>query len=445
MAQYPAPSLRLLLLLLSICFPAIYVVAGKHSQPNALVLPVFKHASTLQYTTSIVLGRRTSSVPTNVALDLNGKFLWVSRDSNVHDHDHDRDDAAGKGGDCEKDIIAAACCGKPHQLIQYYYCCCFSNIVIRNAFSGMIAMGNSSEDSISLQSTDGLSPGAVVSADPFLLFSAPENLSHGLAGGTKGVVGLGRTTPALPTQLSTLFNISRKFGICLPPGTGTKGVIFIGDGPYALLPGIDVSKILTYTPLIQRYPITSPSWEKYFIGVRSIMVNGRCVAPLIRGSSSFSTTSPYSLLETSIYKSLTRVFIEEAVATNLTRVAPIAPFGVCFSTKASGDLPFRPSAPVIDLVLQSREVFWRIFEMNSMIPVGEDALCLGFLDGGRKNRVGAASMVIGAHLLEDNFLQFDLESSRLGFTSSLLLSQTSCANFNFTSHVTNNKFYSRKD
>lgn len=44
-----------------------------------------------------------------------------------------------------------------------------------------------------------------------------------------------------------------------------------------------------------------------------------------------------------------------------------------------------------------------------------------------------SAIVIGGHQIEDNLLQFDLATSRLGFSSSLLFRQTTCANFNFTS------------
>ncbi|GAB4835853.1 hypothetical protein Ancab_000769 [Ancistrocladus abbreviatus] len=306
-------------------------------------------------------------------------------------------------------------------------------LMIRNAFTKMVSVGNLSEDTISLQSTDGLNPRSTVSTR-FLFVSAPENLSQGLASHARGVAGLGQSMLALPTQLSAAFNFSRKFAICLPPSTYSNGVIFFGDGPYAMLPGIDISKILIYTPLV--VPSTK---DRYFIHVKSIEVNGNRVpldSSLLhingrgKGGTMISTTEPYSILESSIYKSFASVFIKEAKAMNISLVARVAPFEVCFSTKPRDEFPYRPAMPTIDLVLQTKEVFWRIFETNSMVPVSEDVTCLGFLDGGSNPK---ASIVIGGHLLEDNLLQFDLESSRLGFTSTLLLRGTSCTSFNFTS------------
>ncbi|MFS7981334.1 putative aspartic peptidase domain superfamily, xylanase inhibitor [Helianthus anomalus] len=42
------------------------------------------------------------------------------------------------------------------------------------------------------------------------------------------------------------------------------------------------------------------------------------------------------------------------------------------------------------------------------------------------------AIVIGTFQFEDNFLEFNLENSTFGFSSSLLRKQTSCSNFNFT-------------
>ncbi|GAB4835849.1 hypothetical protein Ancab_000765 [Ancistrocladus abbreviatus] len=322
------------------------------------------------------------------------------------------------------------CFGHRHRRMGHKQAC---KLMIRNAFTKMASVGNLSEDTISLQSTNGLNPRSTVSTQ-FLFVSAPENLSQGLASHARGVAGLGQSMLALPTQLSAAFNFSRKFAVCLPPSTYSNGVIFFGDGPYAMLPGIDISKILIYTPLV--VPSTK---DHYFIHVKSIEVNGNRVpldSSLLhingrgKGGTMISTTEPYSILESSIYKSFASVFIKEAKAMNISLVARVAPFEVCFSTKPRDEFPYRPAMPTIDLVLQTKEVFWRIFETNSMVPVSEDVTCLGFLDGGSNPK---ASIVIGGHLLEDNLLQFDLESSRLGFTSTLLLRGTSCTSFNFTS------------
>ena len=88
---------------------------------------------------------------------------------------------------------------------------------------------------------------------------------------------------------------------------------------------------------------------------------------------------------------------------------------------------------MIDLVMGSENVQWRIFGANSMARVeskGVDVWCLGVIDGGDNPRT---SIVIGGYQMEDNLLQFDLETNTLGFSSSLLIKETTCSNFNFTS------------
>ncbi|KAL3849854.1 hypothetical protein ACJIZ3_011736 [Penstemon smallii] len=135
-------------------------------------------------------------------------------------------------------------------------------------------------------------------------------------------------------------------------------------------------------------------------------------------------------MESSIYQAFTSAYIREAAARNIRRVARVAPFDVCFRSTNIVGTRVGPSVPFIDLVLQGQNAVWTITGSNSMVQVKNNVLCLGFLDGGLNPRT---SIVIGGKQLEDNLLQFDLASSRLGFSSTLLGRQTTCANFNFTS------------
>ncbi|KAE9453187.1 hypothetical protein C3L33_14944, partial [Rhododendron williamsianum] len=91
------------------------------------------------------------------------------------------------------------------------------------------------------------------------------------------------------------------------------------------------------------------------------------------------------------------IFLE---LSNVPRVAAIVPFGLCFNSTNMGSMWVGPAVPAIDLVLYRETVLWRIFRANSMVQVSEE---------------------------------FDLGASRLGFSSSLLFRQTTCANFNFHS------------
>lgn len=51
--------------------------------------------------------------------------------------------------------------------------------------------------------------------------------------------------------------------------------------------------------------------------------------------------------------------------------------------------------------------------------VSNEVLCLGIVDGGRSRVM--TNIVIGGHQIEDNLMEFDIEASRLRFSSSLLV------------------------
>lgn len=319
-----------------------------------------------------------------------------------------------------------------------------------NTVVGKAASGDFVQDIVSVQSSDRTNPGRLVSVPKFLFTCAPTFLLEGLANGVKGMAALGRVKVSLPLQFSAAFSFPKKFALCLSSSTTSDGVVLFGNGPYVLNPKIDVSKSLIYTPLIPVTEIGSLTGEispEYFIGVTSIKINDKPVAlnkTLLsvdrerHGGTTISTVHPYTVLETSIYNAVVDAFVKE-LGNGVTRVAAVSPFGACFSSKNIGRTRAGPAVPPIDLVLQNEKVVWRILGANSMVRVSEDVLCLGFVDGGPIHFVDwgvkftRIAIVIGGHQLEDNLLQFDLAASRLGFSSSLLLRQTSCANFNFTS------------
>ncbi|CBI32364.3 unnamed protein product, partial [Vitis vinifera] len=382
--------------------PASY---GKTSfRPDALVIPVSKDASTLQYLTTI--NQRTPLVPVKLVVDLGAQFLWVDCEQNYVSSSYRP--ARCRSAQCS--LARANGCGD-----------CFSapRPGCNNNTCGL------AEDFVSVQSTDGSNPGRVVSVSKFLFSCAPTFLLEGLASSAMGMAGLGRTRIAFPSQFASAFSFHRKFATCLSSSTTANGVVFFGDGPYRLLPNIDASQSLIYTPLY-----INPSIR---INEKAISLNTSLLSIDSEGvgGTKISTVNPYTVMETSIYKAFTKAFISAAAAINITRVAAVAPFNVCFSSKNVYSTRVGPSVPSIDLVLQNESVFWRIFGANSMVYVSDDVLCLGFVDGGANPRT---SIVIGGYQLEDNLLQFDLATSRLGFSSSLLFRRTTCANFNFTSN-----------
>jgi hypothetical protein len=117
-------------------------------------------------------------------------------------------------------------------------------------------------------------------------------------------------------------------------------------------------------------------------------------------------------------------------AFNLTTTKPVKPFRVCYPAGAVKTTQMGPAVPIIELVLDRQDVVWKIFGSNSMVRVTKksvDVWCLGFVDGG----IDGPSIMIGGLQLEDNLLQFDLQSKKLGFSSSILSKGTNCADYKF--------------
>lgn len=422
-------------LLIFLVAPATF--AQQSFRPKALVAPVSKDSSTRQYVTRI--SQRTPLVPLNLVLDLGGQFLWVDCDSNYVSSTYRP--ARCRSAQCSlaRSSSCGDCFSAPRPGCNNNTC----GVTPDNTVTGVATSGELAEDVLSVQSTDGSNPGRIVTDSTFIFSCAPTFLLQGLASGVSGMAGLGRTNIALPSQLASTFSFHKKFAICL----SGEGVVFFGDGPYVLLPGKDVSEGLTFTPLILNPVSTASAYaqgersSEYFIGVKSVRVNDKVVpvnTTLLSinsqgvGGTKISTVNLYTVLESSIYKAVTEAFVKESAARNITRVAAVAPFDVCFSSDSILSTRLGASVPTIDLVLQNKDTMWSIFGANSMVEAKDGVLCLGFVNGGDNPRT---SIVIGGYQLENILLQFDLATSRLGFTSTLLARQTTCSNFNFTSNA----------
>ena len=206
---------------------------------------------------------------------------------------------------------------------------------------------------------------------------------------------------------------------------------------------IDLFTLLTLTPLmINPSGNTNNAHEvkysdAYFIDVQSIMVGGTKLVSFDSsllainrngfGGTRLSTTTPYTILHTSIYKALVDEFVKKASSNKIKRVKSVAPFGACFESKTIPTTKTGPLVPNIDLVLPQRSgtFQWTIYGANSMVEVDKKGvLCLAFVDGGENPRT---SIVLGGYQLENYLIEIDLTTTLIGLSDSLLLHNASCS------------------
>ncbi|KAK1416992.1 hypothetical protein QVD17_26114 [Tagetes erecta] len=245
---------------------------------------------------------------------------------------------------------------------------------------------------------------------------APSSSFASFPANVSGVMAFSSSPYAFPAYLYQ--PLKKSLALCIPSKPSDRGVLFFGTGPYYLLPqlNVDVRSYLSYTPLVKREGSFG-----YFINVNGIVIKTRSINVPTNTTAKLSTLDPYTTLRTDIYKSVVRRF--SMVTKRLHYAKPIAPFGLCYSTSTTG-----LKVPDIDFILPNGKK-WTISTTNSIKQVTNKVACLAFVDGGATSE---PEIVIGTFQFEDNFLEFNLQNSTLGFSSSLLRKKTSCTNFNFT-------------
>ncbi|KAJ0509046.1 putative aspartic peptidase A1 family, aspartic peptidase domain superfamily, xylanase inhibitor [Helianthus annuus] len=265
--------------------------------------------------------------------------------------------------------------------------------------------------------------GAVYSYDPHITYpiagSTPPWTFDPFPSDVLGVMALSSSPYALPAYLG---EVDRVIALCLPSNVSAgPGVLLFGYGPYYLGPqrDVDVRSLLSYTELLKH-----PNTFGYFIGVNAIVIKKQSIMVPVNATTKISTLEPYTKLRTDIYNGVVR-----RVSKVTKRIPPaksVAPFGLCFNTTVNGTT-VGIKVPDIDLALQDGKK-WTISTANSIKQVTEDVACLAVVDNGPTSE---HAIVIGTHQFEDNLLVFDLMTSTLGFSSSLLRNHTSCSNFDF--------------
>ncbi|KAF8048834.1 hypothetical protein N665_2382s0004 [Sinapis alba] len=338
---------------------------------NGVVFPVTRDIHTGQYIAEILLG--DSSEPIKLVVDLSGSLLWF--DCSTGHVSSSRSLISGSSSGCLKAKVG-------NERVSRNADC---DLLVRNGAVGIAARGELARDVLSFGSVS--SPGTV----DLLFACAPPWLLRGLASGAQGVMGLGKAQISLPSQIAAETNDRRRLTVYLSPSNGVVSTSSVEE-----VFGVTESRSLVYTPL------STGSSGDYVINVKSIRVNGEKLSVDGPLSAELSTVVPYTMLESSIYKVFAEAYTK--AATNAISVAPVAPFGLCFTSEVD--------YPAVDLALQSEMVRWRIQGRNLMVDVGGGIRCLGIVDGG-SNRV--SPIIMGGLQLEGFVLDFDLGNSMLGF------------------------------
>ncbi|KAL1331526.1 hypothetical protein AAHE18_12G192300 [Arachis hypogaea] len=425
---------------------------------TTLISPVSKDKHTNLFTLSVYL--KTPLRPTKLFLDLSFLFPWTVCNASTYnsssyryiDCGTDFCETLGFGGHACGNCIDTSLPDKNCIPVDNHMVCGSfpENPVTRDSYANDVLI-----DTLALPKADVSTQTQLFSLSNYTFSCAPSSIVKGLPKGVTGLASLGRSKLSIQAQITAAFSTPNSLAICFPGSSKNTGVAFFGSrGPYYAFSHsqkIDIAKFLLYTPLIEN-PVSLGDTEinyetpsnQYFIGLTSIRVNGKQVpinSSLLTinkengfGGTKISSDVPYGVLESSIYKAFTKLFVKEASSSrfNLTTISTIVkPFSVCYSAERVMVANGGPLVPTVDLVLHRDDVVWKIGGSNSMVRVTDkkkklDVWCLGFVDGGVNNKT---SIVIGGKQLEENFVQFDLESNRFGFSSSLASRSLSCADF----------------
>ncbi|CAA0839492.1 Eukaryotic aspartyl protease family protein [Striga hermonthica] len=402
-------------------------------KPEAFTFPIHKDPTTNQYYTTISIG--SNSTTFNVVLDLGGKFLWFNSLDYFNSASTYRPISCGTRLCTLANGVGCVFCFLSPPVPGCTNNTCSDDAL--NPFSGTQVYSGLGTDTLHVQSTRG----AHYQAPDFPFQFSYRTQSDGLAGPTAGLVGMGRTRISLHAQLASTFGIRREFALCLPSSRETGGMVMgraAFRGPFC-----NIS--LFTTPLVRNPVPTDMNDEignltaEYFVGLESIRVGGRTLRlnqTLLSidrrtgaGGTDLRTVRPYTALERSIYRALVNEFVRGAKSMGAPKVGAVAPFGACFDSGTIRESGTGPQVPIIDLVMQGGGVYWRLYGWNSMVRVGGNVVCLAFVQG-RINPTGpTTSVVVGGYQMENHLLKFDLENSRLGFSSALALHGTSCSDF----------------
>ncbi|CAH8313613.1 unnamed protein product [Eruca vesicaria subsp. sativa] len=251
----------------------------------------------------------------------------------------------------------------------------------------------------------------------FTFSCAEEKHFQGFSPQVAGVLGLSPGQFSFWRQVTTAFNIIPKFSLCLP--SSGNGHLYIGGAK-----GGNNKVPMTLTPL------KNIGYGDYLLSVKSFYVGGSPLSlnpSLLEAGAKLSTVVPYTVLHTDIYNALARSFTQKATKIGMFEAPGHEPFTDCFDEGASTrNQRGLKNVPVIEIGLPGRagEVKWSFHGENTVVRVLETVICLAFIDGGKQLK---ESVIIGTHQLQDYMIDFDFSTTRMAFSDSLLLHNTSCS------------------
>ncbi|KAG2603232.1 hypothetical protein PVAP13_5KG755501 [Panicum virgatum] len=170
---------------------------------------------------------------------------------------------------------------------------------------------------------------------------------------------------------------------------------------------------MEFTPL-RRYQ----EQPGYYIWIKGINVNQNPVplgyygggTPLVVG---FSTTIPYTALRDDVYRPFVQAFDNASTSGfGIPRVAPVAPFEMCYNRSALRSTRVGYAVPQIDLIMEDGTRY-AVFGANSLVQVDDATVCLAFLEikpeelGYEHYGQQAPATVMGGYQMENNLLVFD--------------------------------------
>ncbi|XP_027338204.1 basic 7S globulin 2-like [Abrus precatorius] len=425
-----ASSIAIHFMLLSIALSSIHSLSALSHVPNTFTLGIKKDQETNLFYASVGIGTPRHNF--NLVIDLAGENLWYDCDTHYNSSSYTPISCRSKR--CPEDICVS--CDGPFKPGCTNNTC---HATASNPLANSIFGGELGDDIVFLskQKISGLLT-SCIEVDGFSSFRNNDSALFHLPKTSKGVLGLSKSQLALPAQLALANNLPHKFSLCLPSSNNLGFTnLLVREQPQ------EVSKFLQTTPLIVNPVSTGPisvagvPSNEYFIDVKAVKIDGHVVnlKPSLlsidnkgNGGTKISPMSPFTELQSSVYKTFIRDFLKNASDRRLKRVASVPPFEACFDSSSVGNSASGFAMPTIDLVLPGG-MEWKIHGANSMVMAKKNVACLAIVDGGKEPKMSfvKASIVIGGYQLQDNLLVFDVASSKLSFSSSLLLHNTSCS------------------